>query len=455
MNADQLLGRSGSVMLSVLIITMVVSLGLGGVITIASHQSRNLQRVIESEEAFYLAEGAMEFAVNDYSVNFANKTLSGSSLFGVTRDQKYSANIVQNVSEGTADVYAEGEVNGVKRAVEVSGIRPTTMAKWTYHSDDDGAHFFVNIDQFFGPVFTGTAPLFWGGEFFEEVSTAATAGVGTEHATFRSGFFTSQTNKSSVGDVDDVDFVALKAASQTGTGQYFEGETTVLFDGDDMLIINEDRYGDTDEHRVPIENDQIVYVEKAQLTWWQQFLGLGSDGSLRTEGTVDGRVTLVSNGSVFIDDNLVYSQSPVDYPETDDSLGIISKNEVIISSEAPDDVQVHAVIIAAGSGSGGVFNWISDIIFGDGGGSFGVDSVFADRYHGEIVVIGGVIQKKSGATGLLELWTGNTYRICSGFNKLYVFDDRNAKIGPPHFPVLNGPMSYDTWTEVTPRESDS
>ena len=150
---------------------------------------------------------------------------------------------------------------------------------------------------------------------------------------------------------------------------------------------------------------------------------------VRLKGVVSGQYSVVSSGSdgkgkIYLDDDIVFNQDPNIYPNSTDLLGIIAKNEVLISDNEANqsDINIDASIYSESAG-------------------FGADNYDTRPVSGNINLRGGIIQHTRQAVG-----TFNKYGPASGFAKRYRYDERLRVASPPGFP---GTGSYEivAWLE--------
>lgn len=143
------------------------------------------------------------------------------------------------------------------------------------------------------------------------------------------------------------------------------------------------------------------------------------DATVRISGTVSGRYTLGvdgrdnhGKGNLYFDDDIVYETDPRDNPNSSDLLGLVVKNEALITDNAANrnDINIHASV------------YVED-------GGFGAENYDSRPVSGNINLLGGIIQAERLAVG-----TFNSWGTASGFNKKYRYDDRLLRVSPPFFP---------------------
>ena len=172
------------------------------------------------------------------------------------------------------------------------------------------------------------------------------------------------------------------------------------------------------------------------------------NGNVGLSGTVNGRITMYTNGTVVLIDDLRYANDPVK-GVCRDILGIIADKDIVIADnslntpqlttngnyKALDDTQdftIHAVMMALGS-SFRVQNY--NVGPNDVNGCGAVTNG-----RGCIFLSGGIIQQSRGPVGLSN---GN------GFAKRYSYD-RCAVVNPPPYFPTTGRFLDNRYLELDP-----
>lgn len=150
---------------------------------------------------------------------------------------------------------------------------------------------------------------------------------------------------------------------------------------------------------------------------------MNGDGTEVVSRSAHTIATDMNNGkNIYVTNNIKYESSPDPSKAVSDpvnlrpgTLGIIARN-VTISSSAPKDLEIDAVVLAGSQNT-------SD-------GSFGVENYNTKTPVGTLKLMGGIIQKARGAVGTIS---GNT--LVTGYAKDYYYDPRLADSPPPYFPT--------------------
>jgi len=167
----------------------------------------------------------------------------------------------------------------------------------------------------------------------------------------------------------------------------------------------------------------------------------GSKGlkSTASDGGLKGKLTIASDSTITIGDNLLYNTRVNDpncfdaatgtYPDIPDTLGLVSEEKIMVANGAPHNIEINAIIMALG-----------DSFYYEG---------WEHNMQGDLTFHGSLIQTQRGPVG-----TFNSWGKASGYTKQYYFDNRmsidNPDIGqalPPYFPTT-GKYIKLYWKEV-------
>ncbi len=155
----------------------------------------------------------------------------------------------------------------------------------------------------------------------------------------------------------------------------------------------------------------------------------GNGNITSLSGTVqkDSAVTVSSEKDIVITNNILYQQynagPPLNAAEYSNVLGILSwGGNVRIGSSAPNDIQVHGVVMAPH-------------------GIFTVDNYNSGSPRGTATLLGGAITDFYGPFGT---FSGTTN--ISGYGRNFVYDARMlAGTTPPYFPYMKDYFVYAQW----------
>ena len=298
---------------------------------------------------------------------------------------------------------------------------PSKFSKFAYYSVYEGTNiWWMNKDTVWGPFHTqdilraANHPVFFG-----KASSKGGIKYYTNQATDKPYFYG--------GYEQGVDLslptngvTALKTPAQN-QGLYFNGnfsgQGTVYLKFDrDYLYFRYNTMRPYDSVYLPsAAPNGVIYID---------------NGVARIQGTVKGAYTIACSGTssgkgtIWLDDDIVYSKDPRTDPTSTDMLGIVAQSNVWITDNPANNNNIN----------------INASIYVEQGG-FGAQNYNTRPVSGTINLLGGIIQNTRQAVG-----TFNSGVIKTGFSKSYRYDDRFMTASPPFFPGTGG-FEIVSWYE--------
>ncbi len=323
---------------------------------------------------------------------------------------------VLDADKNIRQITSTGYYNDVTKEVNVV-VQPSNFAKFSYFSEiDPNNAYWGTGDTVWGPLhledflrISGN-PVFMGKVTVKKDIKFINPGV--DDPKFLGGF------QSGVHLVLPPDHVMdLEPVAEAG-GHVFEDVDTVYltFAGDSLKYRYAKNDPDTTVLLADFAPNGLLYVE---------------DGNARIQGVVEGNYSVAvwgpdTDGKIFIDDDIVYNTDPRDDPSSEDMLGLMARNDIIITDNAAngDDVTIHASLYSE------------------------MEGLRAENYDsrdlsGDINLFGGIIQKKGKSVGSYDEYTET---LEHGFNKKYKYDNRLLLQAPRHFPNT-GSYEIISWQE--------
>ena len=155
------------------------------------------------------------------------------------------------------------------------------------------------------------------------------------------------------------------------------------------------------------------------------------NGNATVQGVLKGQLTIGSNKSINIAGNLVYKTDPRIDPSSTDMLGMVAKNNVVVTDQGPFNIEVDGSIVALD-------------------GQFMVKN-FWTFAKGNMIQYGGLTTKlPGGLTGLFDPGTG---QVVFGYNQLQYIDERLQSQIPAWFPPLKDSTGRIVYKKVSFSES--
>ena len=332
--------------------------------------------------------------------------------------EKGKLNVTVQVIDAFKDIRkitSLGSYEGKTEKVEVT-LSPSKFSRFAYFSVNEGSGiWWTENDTVWGPFHTQDYiraykhPVFYGKSSTKK-SLIYYSSKKKDEPNFYGGF---ETGVNLALPADGLTPIQTQADDN---GYKFIGEDTVYltFAGDSLKFRYQNVSKDTTVLASSFAPNGVIFAQ---------------DAILRIKGTVKGQYTVAasgfgSKGTIYIDDDIVYSQDPKTNPNSTDLLGIVAKNNVLITDNTANhnDINIDASIYSGTDG-------------------FGAENYSTRPVSGDINLYGGIIQDTRQAVG-----TFNSDGIQSGFNKRYMYDDRLLTVSPPAFP---GTGSYEivSWLE--------
>ncbi len=332
--------------------------------------------------------------------------------------EKGKVNVTVQVIDAFKDIRkitSLGSYEGKTAKVEVT-LSPSKFSRFAYFSVNEGSGiWWTENDTVWGPFHTQDYiraykhPVFYG-KASTKKSLIYYSSKKKDEPNFYGGF---ETGVSLSLPTDGLSPIEAEADSN---GYKFTGKDTVYltFAGDSLKFRYQNVKKDSTVLASSFAPNGVIFAQNA---------------ILRIKGMVKGQYTVAASGSgsqgnIYIDDDIVYSQNPQSDPNSTDLLGIVAKNNVLVTDNTPNHSDIN----------------IDASIYSETGG-FGAENYSTRPVSGDINLLGGIIQNTRQSVG-----TFNVYGVQSGFNKRYMYDNRLLTVSPPAFP---GTGSYEivSWLE--------
>ncbi len=307
-----------------------------------------------------------------------------------------------------------GNYGGISKTIEVI-FQPSSFAKFAYLSINDPTNlYWSNKDTIWGPFHSqGNINAYRHPVFQGKATTNGTVKYYQSEALdapkFFGGFESGVSLTFPASGLDNIHSLA------NDDGHVFSGKDTVYvtFVGDSIKYRFKYNDPETTDLATSFAPNGIIYADNS---------------ILRLKGVVKGQYTVACNGTapkgnIYLDDNIVYNSDPRVNPNSQDMLGIVSKNNVLITNNVANQssIDIHASIYCEKGG------------FGAGWPSF-------TKPNGNINLLGGIQNYSRVQIGVIqgsEIW---------GFNRRYRYDDRLMVASPPGYPGT-GQLEIVSWFE--------
>ena len=421
----------GSTLIVVMMMTLVSTVAISSVLFSVRARVQRVNKQVQLEQAFYLAEAGVERAAASVAAgNEYDATLTGSLASG-----SYVAVIDCTSHSGGAidvEITSTGTVGGVSRTVTVHGLRRVSWARYALWYDQEATSLVIAAgDSFKGRVYSkplmrfSNSGLSTNGKahFYDKVWTVPS------YIQYDSGAYPildyGIVTSAEVQSIASVDFADLKAQTQaSSSGLVLNGNATIVLDGTTMKITNIPN-GWTNRV-VTIPENGIVYAKAYSYTkTTYDYRGRAYTTTVTEAGDItvsgpnglNGQLTLVSENDINIVGHIRYASDPATNPNSDDKLGLIAQDNVVVQTAAPNNLEVYAHILCKNGG-------------------FGVYNYNTGSSRGILKIYGGI-------ANLIRNAVGTT--TPTGFLKNYIFDSRLARNPPPFYPKVVDELEWDWW----------
>lgn len=288
-----------------------------------------------------------------------------------------------------------------------SATKPFSIFAWMTNSENNVT--WITGDTVWGRVHSNDNLRINGKPvFYEKVTTSKNfspkVGISPNSAIFKKSYETG------VATVDlPTDFNELITASTTGGKRYTQNPIWLTLSPGTSADGNGKVYVRTTQLGAIIDS-----VSLSDPSFNGVILG---NGRVNVSGTLDGRLSIASMTDVYVQDNVLYEQNPVTTPTSDDMLGLIAENNVVVANNVANqsDCEIQASIFARNT-------------------SFTAESYNIGLPRGNLKVLGSIVQKIRGPVGTFN---GSSPPVLqTGYLKRYRYDDRlsDPYVRPPYYP---------------------
>jgi len=414
----------------VMMMTLLCSAAVASVLFSVGTRMQLAYRQVNMEQAFYVAEAGMERAAA--YVAATNET--GTTLTGNLGDGSYVATVTCTPLSGGEigiTIVSTGTVDNVSRGVTVRGLRNVSWARYALWYDSEAVQLVIAAgEKFNGRVYSRPLMRFDNknissqgqAHFYDQVWTVPNyiqydSGA---YPIFDNGLVTS----ADVQTMASVNFADLQAAAYTSPNLVLDGDATVVLQGTTMKVTNVPR-GWVNQV-VAIPDSGLVYARACTYTnisydsrGRKQTVAVTEPGNITVSGPtgMDGQMTMVSENNIYIVDNVKYASDPVTNPDSNDKLGLIAQQNVVVTTAAPNNLAIYAHIFCKNGG-------------------FGVDQYGSGNSRGTLTVYGGIANLVRNAVGTTTP---------TGYLKNYIYDTRFAHNPPPYYPRLTDELEWTGW----------
>ena len=364
----------------------------------------------DTKRAYYLADAGLADAfvqLRGYSALPSSFTVSNNNYSIGGQIGIYS---VQVSSNNTAwpkfTITSTGTYRNISKTLQLT-LQQTSASMFAYLSNSEihpvwGSLWWITNMYTVGPVYTNGQFNIWGDPIFDgSVSQVASSinywpGVVTNPSDFRGGL---TLNAPAQAVFDSTVLNNISAAASSSGGLLLSGDSAITFNANGTINVTNSANKWSNQN-MPLPSNKAIYVKS---------------GSATVDGTVNGQVTVGSDDTIYISNNIIYNSDPdPTHPNisSTDIVALVAQNNIVVqAARAPANVEIEAVMVAIN-------------------GSFQVDNWWAPG-KGNMLQYGSLVNNICGPTGVFDPGTGTLY---GGYNQLQYYDPKLKTLIPPWFP---------------------
>jgi hypothetical protein len=386
------------------------------------------QQMSSNRYVEYTARNATTSAVNmslyqisqnfNWRSGFSNVAIGNATanvqVQGRAQDSTLQLNQIRITATGTY-----GSVT--KTAIVV--MQKSAFSEFAYFTDNEPLIYFITGDTIRGPIHTnGQFHISGNPVFYGLVSMVATSMYGSGSPEYKAG-----TNFGALSITLPTDLTIITNMASSG-GVIFQGDV-------DLRFVNNGTVNWTVTHPTTQNvwnghawvNQTVIVTDSTGVITLANTNGIimtNNNHDIHVQGTLNGQATVLADGNIWIDNDVLYASSPLTDPNAHDMLGLISRHNITVTDNTANqtDCTIMATLMALNT-------------------SFGVENYSSGNPRGVLTIVGGIVQNTRGAVGT---FSGST--ITHGYRKKYIYDSRFLTQAPPSYPVFSR-NSIASWFE--------
>lgn len=376
--------------------------------------------------------GEMEVVIQNDSRNNGNHRANGQWQVGsVSGDDItfYDSTSVNPTDMEMYEIRSIGTVDGVKRTVILEGVHERSWAEYAMWYNTGPSGIFIGAGDFYGRIHANCAIEIQSTPHFHDLVTSAAngwvSGSDLSQAQFDAGFHLGVPTQT-MASINFTNTALTNSCLRALAGLVVTGATSIRLQDTNLFISNPLRgwtnlnYAATNPALV---GTGLIYVA----TWG------ANTGTLQIAGTnFNGRLTIATDWDILITNHLTYAANPSNSP-SDDAIGLLSRHDIYIPTNAPGWLNIFAHLVADGSATTNTLDGKFEVV-----GWNNTTTCPRSRCQ-TMTVYGGIVQNYR---GYISNGSGS-----AGYKKNYIYDTRFAENPPPCYPTLSDEYMWQAWRD--------
>ncbi|MCE1245784.1 MAG: DUF4900 domain-containing protein [Firmicutes bacterium] len=442
--------KNGVALFLTLAILTILSIFGFGLVAVSTSYSRNVNNNLDADRAYYMARYGLSKAIDELENDYYWGT-TGSTTFTIGNDSCVVTVWVPTSNATSTNkkwkVTCVGLSNGARREL-TTWLQLQSFAEYAYFTDAEkngnSTIWFTDRDQLDGKVHTnGYFSIYKNPKFSNPVTShnnndpyyKTNSRLYVVNGTTYSdpakyyNVYDNYTQDYPIALNNSPDFKFSGGQPEVplpvDTGDIADKSSQKIYQNTELTFEDTGRVKattqQTSSYQVRVRKNGVwVYETRTKTTTETTYyatdnltLYIGGDVTI-TGGTVKGKVTIGSEGDMYIEDSILYKD------KTKDVLGLVSEKDIVLttSSNTQKNIELDAVLMTLY-------------------GSFYVDNYNQGSARGTLTIYGGLIQEQRGPVGTFNSSTSSTV---TGYNKNYIYDKKLLSYPPPNYP-LTGKLS--------------
>ncbi len=385
-----------------LLLLLLIILFVDIFVAAANSGLTNAGRIADIKRAYYAADAGLADGLLKLKSG-ANANVNNAAYAVGPKNGSYVTTLVSDgAGIPTYTITSTGTYGNASKQLQLK-VKAESFSRWAYLSNTEshpvyGPLWWITGMNTYGPVFSNGQFNMFGSPYFDGAVSQVNPAVNYFHGgppldnpTFHSGLTLGATGISwpVAGMLNSVSTLGSNAS-----GLLLTGDASIAFQSNGTINVTNAARGWVNQNTALPANG-VIYVK---------------DGNATVKGTVKGQATVGTNRTIYINGHLAYNTDPRITPSSTDVLGLVANNDITVTTTAPNNLEIDAVLMALT-------------------GSFQVDR-FWENIRGNMVQYGGLINNVSGPTGVFDPASATLF---GGYNQLQFYDNRLQGLVPPGF----------------------
>ncbi|MBN1406243.1 MAG: hypothetical protein JW956_00555 [Calditrichaceae bacterium] len=368
------------------------------------------------------AQSAMNYAINDVMNNgttdrtyfiYSHNCTSQVKIEPFFSGEEVQATVVSN--GWVVDEFDPDKMRRTQDSIVAMFSNSSSLSEYGWYSDNENGVFWITGDTCYGKMHSNKMIHTKGEPVFKKKVTSAQGinpSLKKTDAHFEGGY-EKIPNQSIPTDMTKLQDLAISGngGAPMNTKSLYDKDLYLEFLADGQVVRTVS--GVTDTMLVTdIAPDGAIWTTK----------------DVHVKGILDGKISILANDDIWIDDDVLMKKDPKQYTDSDDALGLVAKDDIFVTNNTANqtDCNIQAGLCAIN-------------------GSFQAEDWSSRGPCGRLTVYGSITQNVRGPVGNFQDLGWGGLILKNGFKKSYYHDKRFdpseenvTHIMLPGYPTISG-----------------